>query len=140
MATEAALGRKRAELVERIEARCKELSGGQSLELPRRSRFGWQTLLNDQLTVLADFLDSLVLPENMGAEPEESEGDDMSTESDLMSMKLDELKALASEQGLDASSLRSKAAVIKLMEHAEAQDANWQDETDTDNEESEGDA
>lgn len=104
MATEQMLGKRRASALRRIEKRLETVSNGQSINLPRFSRFGNDHLLVAQLETIADFLDSLTLA---------------ATAPSLKEMTLDELKTLATGQGIDFDAGIKKPALIKLIEAAD---------------------
>lgn len=103
MASKGALARRRAQAVQRIEQAVTALTGGQPLTLPQTNRFGPDHLLVAQLEAVVAYLESAALD----------------TTPQYDSMKLAELRTLAEERGLNASHLRSKAAVIALLKQAD---------------------
>lgn len=142
MATESALGRKRALAKQRIEAALNKLGEGREFTLPTFSRHGQGVLLVNQLEAIADFLDGGAgvesIPEiaepTLDTEPTddptpptepEPEGTDMSepelepSTSKYAGMTVKELKKLAKEHGGLMASLNEKSLLIEALEAAD---------------------
>lgn len=113
MPTKTAIGQRRAIAVARLEKQCQALAqSDQPLVVPMHSRFGSDVLLCVQLETIADYLEAAV--ETLRSQ----------TDSQYDGLSFSDLKATAIEQGLDVTGLRSKAAVIELLEgNQEAEEA-----------------
>lgn len=104
MATESALGRQKDAAIQRIEQRLIQFGQGREFKLPAHSRHGEGQLLIDRLNAIADYLESIDLPQ---------------PSSKYESKSLIELKALAKERGGSIASLTTKATLIKALEAAD---------------------
>lgn len=103
MATDAAIGRRRALAVLRIEQRCAALGGGRTLNLTKSSRHGPDMLLMFQLEEIADYLETVEPPRV----------------SPYQAMTAKQLSAALTERGLDKGNARSKSELTALLEAAD---------------------
>lgn len=103
MATEAAMGRRRADAAARIEAACARLGGSQSLVLPTFSRYGQDMLLILQLEAIAAYLEAVEPP----------------PVSPYMGLTVRQLTDLLTERGLDKGTARTRSELTALLEAAD---------------------
>ena len=111
MATDAMIGKRRAEAVARIEQRVNELGGKHTLHLPTHTRYGGDMLIVYQLEAIADYL------ETIPAVSEQGYGD----------LKNAELIALMETRGLDKGSATKKQDYIDILEAADKAAGEHQD-------------
>ena len=100
MATDGAIGKRRAQAIKKIIAQAERL-GGSGLKLPRHSRWGAEHLAILQLEAIGDFFEQVELP--VGYD----------------SMSLPKLKALVKERALDPGKAKTKAEFISILETAD---------------------
>lgn len=103
MATAGLIGKRRQDAIERIQLTCAQLGGGKELVIPTRGKYGNDMLLVTQLEAIADFLEAINPPAAAGYD----------------GMTVKELRAIAANQGLDATKARSKTELIAVIQAAE---------------------
>ena len=119
MATDGAIGRRKAAAIARIEQRCQRWKGEQ-LRLPTASRYGADVLLVLQLEALADFLEDAPLEAIV---PPTSLYADMTNKqlvAEIEARGLERGKASNKQQLADILAAADRAA--RLAEQAEEQD------------------
>lgn len=144
MATDGALGRRRAHAIERIVKYAEGQASEHKLDIPMRDRHGPDLLFVRQLEWLADYLEGVPLPsaEQSGLDalsarelptleaakalmsnpPSEAIEDDVETEDsggDYGDMTNSELETLIKERGLDKGKAHNKAGLIAVLETAD---------------------
>ena len=100
MATDGAIGKRRADAVRRVEAACARLGGG-SLSLPTFSRYGQETLLILQLEAIAACLETVPSPSPYAA------------------MTVRQLGDAVAARGLDKGTARTRAELTALLDAAD---------------------
>lgn len=138
MATDGAIGRRLAAAVGRIETALSKQSGGQSLNLPKQSRFGDKMLVVLQVEAIADFLDSMPIartqPESDRDLPtlqelrnkmdgkqsiDNAETEEGSETPDYQSMTNAKLEELIKDRGLEKGKAHTKPELIAVLEAAD---------------------
>jgi hypothetical protein len=98
MATDSALGRRRARAINRISDHF-----GNALTLPTVSRHGPEFLMMLRLEAIADYLEGQNLPPALEAR-------------DYSMLTNSQLRAMASERGMDLGNAKTKAEIIAVFE------------------------
>lgn len=104
MATAGSIGKRRADVIQRIQDRCAQMGGGE-LTIPTYSRHGQDLLLVFQLEAIADYLDSIPV-----TAPALSRYDSMTNK---------ELDAEIKQRELDKGKARSKPELIAVLQTAD---------------------